>query len=97
MVTSATLWLNTLRSATNATFKGEAESGAINYPLNNSQAHTSAHTCSSGIYPVKERVVPCVQHKLFPDPLQNMCLSVWENIENRRKVHTVSEILTLFI
>lgn len=48
-------------------------------------------------YRFTESVVLCLQDKLFPDPLQKMCLNVWENSYNRQKKHTVSEILTLFI
>ena len=48
-------------------------------------------------YRLTESVVLCLQDKLFPDPLQKMCLNVWENSYNRQKKHTVSEILTLFI
>ena len=72
-------WLNTPRSAPSATLRPNTlRSGVINYFLNSSQPHTSAHTCSSGIYPLAEPVVVCVQNKLFPDPLQKMCLNVWE-------------------
>ena len=48
-------------------------------------------------YRFTESVVLCLQDKLFPDPLQKMCLNVWENSYNRQKKHTVSEILALFI
>ena len=36
-------------------------------------------------YRFTESVVLCLQDKLFPDPLQKMCLNVWENSYNRQK------------
>ena len=99
--TGATLWLSTLRSATIATSQGiSCEWSHQLYFSNRSQPHTSAHTCSSGIYPlVAEPVVVFFQDKLFPEPLQKLCLNVWKiskivekYAQSRRFSHSLSEL-----